>query len=168
MLKSLLTRFFNWLRDNFKALDRRMQVAVIAGLVVFCYFIPSISCFIPSETVVVTVIVEVTSTPLPTVESTDTPIPEPTYTVAIEDASPTNTSAPAPTERIGVINCPECGDIPLILWIEINDIGAGGGQVMHGDTCIIIDQGVTEGIEKYRLNCDGKIGWLRAEGVQEQ
>lgn len=74
MLKSLLTRFFNWLRDNFKALDWRMQVAIIAGLVVFCYFIPSISCSIPSETVVVTVVVEVTSTPAPTSAPTSTPL----------------------------------------------------------------------------------------------
>jgi hypothetical protein len=103
----------------------------------------------------------------PTDEETPLQLPEPTNT-AVEIAVPTNTSAPAPTERIGVINCPECGDVALILWVEIDDIGAGGGKVMHGDTCIIIDQGITDGIEKYRLNCDGKIGWLRSEGVQEQ
>lgn len=85
----------------------------------------------------------------------------------MEFAPPTNTTGPAPKEWIGVIYCPECGGIELNLWEQIGNMGAGGGKVMHGDVCIIIDQGVYDGIEKYRLNCDGKIGWLRTEGVQE-
>ena len=44
-------------------------------------------------------------------------------------------------------------------------MGQSPGKVNHGDTCIILDKGVTDGIEKYQLDCEGKKGWLRAEAI---
>ena len=99
----------------------------------------------------------------------DTPILEPTEAL-------TDTPLPEPTTWVGVIDCPACVEgenIPLTLWAEIGEMGSGSPKVNHGDICIILDKGVTEeapgidpGIEKYKLDCDGKIGWLRAEGVK--
>lgn len=77
--------------------------------------------------------------------------------------APTNT--PIATTWIGVINCPECGDLQLTLWEFIDDMGAGGGMVSHGDVCTVIDQGVTGGVEKYKVTCEGGTGWIRSEGV---
>lgn len=92
------------------------------------------------ERIIVTVVIKITATPRP---------PEP----------------PAPTTWVGVIHCPECDGLALSLWQKIDDIGFPEGKVHHGDTCVVIDQGVTDGIKKYKLNCMGKYGWLRAEGV---
>jgi hypothetical protein len=81
--------------------------------------------------------------------------------------APAQEEAPQPTSppQIGVINCPECEGIPLILWKEIDNIGSGGGKVNHGDTCRILEKDIWDGIPKFKLNCSGKIGWLRQMGV---
>ncbi len=50
--------------------------------------------------------------------------------------------------------------------MRTNSKGNSPGKVIHGDTCIVLDKGVTDGIEKYQLDCEGKIGWLRAEGIK--
>ena len=102
---------------------------------------------------------------------TDTLVPEPTATVEV---AATDTPMPEPTTWVGVIDCAECieGDT-FTLWAEVNDIGYNSPKVMYGDICMVLEMGVTEeapgidpGIEKYKLDCDGKIGWLRAEGVK--
>jgi hypothetical protein len=70
------------------------------------------------------------------------------------------------TDWLVVVGCPKCRGIPLTLWQQIDDIGTSPGKVDHGSTCIVLDQGVIDGVEKYQLDCDGKIGWLRAEVVK--
>jgi len=74
-------------------------------------------------------------------------------------------SQPIVTEWIVVVNCPECEGIPLALWQEPGNMGVSPGKVNHDDTCIVLDTGEADGVEKYKINCDGKIGWLRAEGL---
>jgi hypothetical protein len=113
--------------------------------------------------------------PEPTEMPTDTLIPEPTEmptdtllpeSTATSEVLPTDTAIPEPTTWVVVINCPDCEGLPLTLWENIGDIGTSPGKVNHGDTCIVLDQGVTEGIEKYKLDCSGMIGWLRSEAVK--
>ena len=97
-----------------------------------------------------------------TVEAKTTEIPDETLVV--------DTPIPKPTTWVGVIYCLECEkeNIPLALWENIDDMGQSPGQANHGDTCIVLEKGVTEGIEKYRLDCYGNIGWLRAEAVKPE
>lgn len=95
------------------------------------------------ERIIVTVVIKITTTPRPP------ELPKP----------------PEPTTWVGVIHCPECDGLALSLWQKIDDIGFSPGKVHHGDTCVVIDTGVTDGIKKYKLNCMGKYGWLRAVGV---
>ena len=122
-----------------------------------------------NEKITVEAKVTATTEPTATEAPADTPILEPTEAL-------TDTPLPEPTTWVGVIDCPACVEgenIPLTLWAEIGEMGSGSPKVNHGDICIILDKGVTEeapgidpGIEKYKLDCDGKIGWLRAEGVK--
>ena len=140
-------------------MDRRRLIIIIVVVVILCCIVAYFgsNLITPTENEetpvqlpeptnpAVTEVIEPTKTPIP--EKEDTPIPE-------------------PTTWIGVITCPECNGIGLILWMKIDDKGQGGGMVFDGDVCIVIDKGVADGIEKYKLDCDGKIGWFRAEGVQ--
>lgn len=106
--------------------------------------------------------ITVEAKPTVTEETVDEPTKAPTDTSIPE---PTETPIPEPTTWMGVIYCPECEGIPLALWQNIDNIGTIPGEVNHGDNCTVFDKGVTDGIEKYKLDCDEKIGWLRSEGV---
>ena len=80
--------------------------------------------------------------------------------------SPSGNRVVKPTDWLVVVGCPKCRGIPLTLWQKIDDIGTSPGKVDHGSTCNVLNQGVIDGVEKYQLDCDGKIGWLRAEVVK--
>ena len=75
------------------------------------------------------------------------------------------TELPEPTEWIVFVECPECEGLPLSLWEHVDDMGKSPGRVNHGDMCVVLEVGSTKGIEKYKINCDGMVGWLRAEGL---
>jgi hypothetical protein len=91
--------------------------------------------------------------------------------IAIIACASSEPSTPGPTAWIGVVNCPECDGNGLVLWEKIDEPGNSPEIVFHGDTCTVIDKGVMETVEitekkKYKLNCSGKIGWLRAGWFQ--
>lgn len=94
-----------------------------------------------------------TNTVKPTIEKLSQP--EPTEEV----------SKPKSTQWIVVVHCPECEGIALIMWSKPGVMSPGGGKVNHGDTCIVLATGSAQGVQKYKLNCSGKIGWLRASGL---
>ena len=55
--------------------------------------------------------------------------------------------------------------MPLVLWENVDDMGNSPGKVNHGDMCVVLEVGSFKGIERYKLNCAGMVGWLRAEGL---
>lgn len=131
-------------------MNRKRWAIVIVALGVFCCILAYlVNILLPSND-------DTENQAKPTVEVIITELP--TVDVVITES---------PTIEIvyGVINCPECEGIALILWKQIGNIGGGAGEVHHGDRCKVINSGSYEGIWKYKLNCAGKIGWLRGEGV---
>jgi hypothetical protein len=48
---------------------------------------------------------------------------------------------------------------------HVDDMGKNPGKVNHGDIGVVLEVGSYEGVERYKLNCAGVVGWLRAEGV---
>ena len=75
------------------------------------------------------------------------------------------TELPEQTEWIVFVECPECEGLPLSLWEHVDDMGKSPGKVNHGETCIVLEVGSFEGVERYRIDCAGVVGWLRAEGL---
>jgi hypothetical protein len=75
------------------------------------------------------------------------------------------TELPEQTAWLVFVDCPECEGLPLSLWENVDDMGNSPGRVNHGDMCVVLEVGSTKGIEKYKINCDGMVGWLRAEGL---
>ena len=75
------------------------------------------------------------------------------------------TELPEPTEWVVFVECPECEGLPLVLWENVDDMGNSPGKVNHGEMCIVLEVGSFEGIERYRIDCTGVVGWLRTEGL---
>lgn len=90
---------------------------------------------------------------------------EPTLTDTQDHDKSMETELPVPTEWIVFVECPECEGLPLALWEHVDDMGKSPGKVNHGDMCVVVEVGSYEGVERYKINCVGMVGWLRAEGL---
>jgi hypothetical protein len=75
------------------------------------------------------------------------------------------TELPEQTAWLVFVDCPECEGLPLSLWKNVDDMGNSPGKVNHGEMCVVLEVGSFEGVERYKLNCAGMVGWLRAEGL---
>jgi hypothetical protein len=75
------------------------------------------------------------------------------------------TELPEKTAWLVFVDCPECEGSPLLLWENVDDIGNSLGKVNHGEMCVVLEVGTFEGVERYRIDCAGVVGWLRAEGL---
>ena len=88
----MLRRLARNLFSKFKTLDRKIQIAVVSAIVVFCCIVPYIGGSqsqssedeeptpVPSEEIVETVIIEITATSVPTDIPSGTPVPTSTPT----------------------------------------------------------------------------------------
>jgi hypothetical protein len=103
--------------------------------------------------------VEIEAEVVEKIESAQTDIQEAVEQLEIE--------LPEPTEWIVYLECPECEEagIPLALWEHVDDMGKSQGKITHGDMCVVLEVGSFKGVERYKLNCDGMVGWLRAEAL---
>lgn len=72
---------------------------------------------------------------------------------------------PEPTAWLVFVDCPECEGLPILLCENVDDMGNSPGKVNHGEMCIVLEVRTFEGVERYKLNCAGMVGWLRAEGL---
>ena len=137
---------------------KKNTLLIIGGILIFiCMIYGVVTQFVSSDDEPGSAYTEVVEVMEAISPSATLPLP----TDTILKVTPTQTRV-----RIGFVNCPDCGDLPLTLWTTIDDLGTGGEKVNHGTECSILDQGLSvEGIEKFQLGCDHKIGWLRAEAV---
>ena len=90
---------------------------------------------------------------------------EPIQTDTQEVVEQMETELPEQTAWIVFIDCPECEGLPLALWEQVDDMGKSPGKVNHGEMCIVLEVGSFEGVERYRIDCAGVVGWLRADGL---
>ncbi len=102
-----------------------------------------------------------------------TPTETPETDSKVETPSETATSQPTlkPEDIAGlgsdevIIDCPDCDEDQLTLWLLINNAGSGK-SVQHGDVCKVMDKGTSnEGIEKFKVQCGPNIGWISADYV---
>ncbi|MFC2052839.1 hypothetical protein ACFLV7_00875 [Chloroflexota bacterium] len=75
------------------------------------------------------------------------------------------TELPEQTAWLVFVDCQECEGLPLSLWENVDDMGNSPGKVNHGEMCVVLEVGSFEGVERYRIDCAGVVGWLRAEGL---
>ena len=90
---------------------------------------------------------------------------EPTQVDTQVVVEPTEIELPESTEWVVFVDCPECEGLPLLLWKNVDGSGKSPGKVNHGDLCVVLEVGSYKGVERYKLDCAGMVGWLRAEGV---
>ncbi len=115
------------------------QVIAILFVAVLLFLVACARAPQQPERIIVTVVIKITATQRPP------ELPKP----------------PEPTTWVGVIHCPECDGLALRLWQKIDDIGFSPGKVYHGDTCVVIDTGVTDGIKNIN-----STAWANMAGLE--
>lgn len=152
-----------------------IQIAMIAVLLILCLVIGSLSQSQEEENsadpnaiytqAAETVLAGMTQTAAsdPNVISTQV-----AGTIMAEEVGNT---APTENPKQVLFICKECvmdGDnLAITLWELPNNMGSASNKVYDGDTCLLLDRTMVDGVEKVKLQCPGGTGWTRAEAITD-